>query len=147
VKRFGIEASYRLSEGSIATTSTQSPVVRLLYVVVSLLLQNVWQYLHREYVATPRRGASPLGVVVQGIHQHDVTGSVNGPRGASGRPHKPTIGRPVHSVITNQDRLRREWRRLSVNSFLILLSRSSAHLLRYRTPVSETTSCEYYLRY
>jgi len=45
-KRFGIEASYRLSEQSIATTSTQNPVVRLLYVVVSLLLQNVWRYLH-----------------------------------------------------------------------------------------------------
>ncbi len=44
-KRFGIEASYRLSEQSIATTSTQNPVVRLLYVVVSLLLQNAWRYL------------------------------------------------------------------------------------------------------
>src|SRR6056297_4346339 len=54
-KRFGIEASYRLSEESIATTTTQNPVVWLLYVVVSLLLQNVWRYLHWEYVATPRR--------------------------------------------------------------------------------------------
>jgi len=26
-------------------------------VVVSLLLQNVWRYLHYEYVATPRREA------------------------------------------------------------------------------------------
>jgi len=60
-KRFGIEASYRLSEQSIATTSTQNPVVRLLYVVVSLLLQNVWRYLHWEYVATPRRGRAPPG--------------------------------------------------------------------------------------
>ncbi|MFB1065014.1 ISH3 family transposase [Natrinema sp. H-ect4] len=59
-KRFGIEASYRLSEQSIATTSTQDPVVRLLYVVVSLLLQNVWRYLHWEYVATPRRGGRRL---------------------------------------------------------------------------------------
>ena len=55
-KRFGIEASYRLSEQSVVTTTTQNPVVRLLYVVVSLLLQNVWRYLHWEYVATPRRG-------------------------------------------------------------------------------------------
>jgi len=53
-------ASYRLSEQSIATTSTQNPVVRLLYVVVSLLLQNVWRYLHWEYVATPRRGGRRL---------------------------------------------------------------------------------------
>jgi len=31
-------------------------------VVVSLLLQNVWRYLHYRYVATPRRNrASPLG--------------------------------------------------------------------------------------
>ncbi len=59
-KRFGIEASYRLSEQSIATTSTRDPVVRLLYVVVSLLLQNVWRYLHWEYVATPRRGGRRL---------------------------------------------------------------------------------------
>jgi len=59
-KRFGIEASYRLSEQTIATTTTQSPVVRLLYVVVSLLLQNVWRYLHWEYVATPRRGGRRL---------------------------------------------------------------------------------------
>ncbi|ELZ68877.1 transposase ISH51 [Haloferax prahovense DSM 18310] len=54
-KRFGIEASYRPSEGSIATTSTQNPDV-LLYVVMSLLLQNVWRYLHWEYLTTPCRG-------------------------------------------------------------------------------------------
>jgi len=29
-------------------------------VVVSLLLQNVWRYLHYEYVATPRRGGRRL---------------------------------------------------------------------------------------
>ena len=34
--------------------------MRLLYVVVSLLLQNVWRYLHWEYVATPRRGGRRL---------------------------------------------------------------------------------------
>ena len=59
-KRFGIEASYQLSEQSIVTTTTQNPIVRLLYVVVSLLLQNVWRYLHWEYVATPRRGRRRL---------------------------------------------------------------------------------------
>jgi IS4 transposase len=57
-KRLGIEASYRLFEQSIATISTQNPVVRLLYVVVSLLLQNVWRYLHWAYVETPRRGGA-----------------------------------------------------------------------------------------
>ena len=40
-KRFDIEATYRLSGQGIATTTTQNPVVRLLCVVVSLLLQNV----------------------------------------------------------------------------------------------------------
>ncbi len=40
--------------------SWTNPVVRLLYVVVSLLLQNVWRYLHWEYVATPRRGGRRL---------------------------------------------------------------------------------------
>jgi hypothetical protein len=59
-KRFGIEASYRLSEQSIATTSTRSPVLRLLFVVVSLALQNAWRYLHWEYVSTPRRGGRQL---------------------------------------------------------------------------------------
>jgi IS4 transposase len=41
-KRFGIESSYRLSEQAIAKTTTRDPTVRLLYVAVSLLLQNVW---------------------------------------------------------------------------------------------------------
>ena len=59
-KRFGIESSYRLSEQAIATTTTRYPTVRLLYVVVSLLLQNAWRYLHHEYVATPRRGGRRL---------------------------------------------------------------------------------------
>jgi len=54
-KRFSIESSYRLSEQAIATTTTRNATVRLLYVVVSLLLQNAWRYLHYEYVATPRR--------------------------------------------------------------------------------------------
>ena len=59
-KRFGIESSYRLSEQAIATTTTRDATVRLLYVVVSLLLQNVWRYLHYKYVATPRRGGRRL---------------------------------------------------------------------------------------
>ncbi|ELY63479.1 transposase (ISH3) [Natrinema versiforme JCM 10478] len=59
-KRFGIKASYRLSEQSIATISMQGPVVRLSYVVVSLLLQNVWRYLYWEYVATSCHGRCRL---------------------------------------------------------------------------------------
>jgi hypothetical protein len=59
-KRFGIEATYRLSEASLVSTTTKDPVRRLLFVVVSLLLQNVWRYLHWKYVATPRRGGRRL---------------------------------------------------------------------------------------
>lgn len=59
-KRFGIEVSYRPSEQSIVTITTQDPAVQLLYVVMSLLLQNVWRYLHWEHVATPRRGGHRL---------------------------------------------------------------------------------------
>jgi len=60
-KRFGIESSYRLFEQAIATTTTRDPTVRLLYVVVSLLLQNVWRYLHYEYVATPAEAGVASG--------------------------------------------------------------------------------------
>ncbi len=59
-KQFGIEARYRLSEQAIATTTTRDTTVRLLYVVVSLLLQNVWRYLHYEYLATPAIGGCRL---------------------------------------------------------------------------------------
>jgi IS4 transposase len=59
-KRFGIESSYRLSEQAIVTTTTRDATVRLPYVVVSLLLQNAWRYLHYEYGATPRRGGRRL---------------------------------------------------------------------------------------
>jgi len=53
-KRFGIESSYRLFEQAIATTFPST--VRLLYVVVSLLLQNVWRYLHYGMWRRPPRG-------------------------------------------------------------------------------------------
>jgi len=59
-RRFGIESSYWLSERSIARTTTQNPVVRFLYVLLSFLLQNAWRYLHWEYVTSPRRGARRL---------------------------------------------------------------------------------------
>jgi hypothetical protein len=59
-RRFGIESTYRLSERSVANTTTQNPAVRFLYVLISFLLQNAWRYLHWEYVASPRRGARRL---------------------------------------------------------------------------------------
>jgi hypothetical protein len=59
-KRFGIEASYRLATQSLATTSSRDAGLRLLLFVVSLLLQNVWRYLHWLYAAAPRRGGRRL---------------------------------------------------------------------------------------
>jgi len=59
-KRFGIESSYRLAKQSLALTSSRDAGLRLLLFVVSLLLQNVWRYLHWMYVATPRRGGRRL---------------------------------------------------------------------------------------
>ena len=59
-RRFGIESTYRLSERPIASTTTQNPAVRFLYVLISFLLQNAWRYLYWEYVASPRRGARRL---------------------------------------------------------------------------------------
>ena len=59
-KRFGIEATYRLSEASLISTTTQDATRRLLFVVISLFMQNVWRYLHWEYAATPRRGGRRL---------------------------------------------------------------------------------------
>ena len=59
-KRFGIEASYRLAKQSLALTSSRDAGLRLVLFVVSLLLQNVWRYLHWMYVAAPRRGGRRL---------------------------------------------------------------------------------------
>jgi hypothetical protein len=59
-KRFGIEATYRLSESSLISTTSTDSTRRLLFVVISLLMQNVWRYIHWEYVATPRRGGRRL---------------------------------------------------------------------------------------
>ncbi|MFC7200656.1 ISH3 family transposase [Halospeciosus flavus] len=59
-KRFGIEASYRLAKQSLALTSSRDAGLRLLLFIVSLLLQNVWRYLHWMYVAAPRRGGRRL---------------------------------------------------------------------------------------
>lgn len=59
-KRFGIESSYRLSEDSSVSTTSTDPARRLLFVVISLLVQNVWRYIHWKFVSTPRRGGRRL---------------------------------------------------------------------------------------
>src|SRR3954452_20769142 len=54
--RFGIETSYRqMHEGRIRTT-TRSPVIRLLYVGIALVLRNLWAWLHYTLCGAPRRG-------------------------------------------------------------------------------------------
>jgi Transposase DDE domain len=55
-QRFGIESSYRqLNQGRIRT-STRSPLLRLLYVGLALILRNVYVWLHWEVLAYKRRG-------------------------------------------------------------------------------------------
>lgn len=55
-RRFGIESSYRQLHQARIRTCTRSPLLRLLYVAVALLLRNVWVWLHREVLARGRRG-------------------------------------------------------------------------------------------
>lgn len=57
-RRFGIESSYRQLHQARIKTSTKSPVLRLLFYSIALLLRNVWVWLHSEVIATPRRGSA-----------------------------------------------------------------------------------------
>ncbi|HTT44516.1 MAG TPA: transposase, partial [Thermoplasmata archaeon] len=63
-KRFGIETSYRLLGQARSITTSRSPAVRLLYVGISLLLQNEWVILKLQYASEGRQG--PTGFVVRG---------------------------------------------------------------------------------
>jgi putative transposase len=55
-KRFGIESSYRLMNQARIHTSTKNPVLRLLYIGISLLLINIWIYIQWKYLSIPRQG-------------------------------------------------------------------------------------------
>jgi putative transposase len=59
-RRYGIESSYRQMNQSRARTTTRSPLVRLLWVGLSLILRNVWIWMHYELLSTPHRGARKL---------------------------------------------------------------------------------------
>lgn len=59
-RRFGIETSYRQMHQGRARTSSRSPVLRLLYVALALVLRNLWAWLHWAVVAEPRRGGRKL---------------------------------------------------------------------------------------
>jgi hypothetical protein len=58
--RYGIESSYRQMHQSQARTTSRSPKVRLLRVGLSLILRNVWVWMHYELLSTPRHGARKL---------------------------------------------------------------------------------------
>ena len=59
-RRFGIESSYRQLHQARIRTCTRSPLLRLLYVAIALILRNVWVWLHREVLAQGRRGGGPI---------------------------------------------------------------------------------------
>jgi len=50
-KRFAIESSYRQLGQARIRTSTRSPVERLLFVLIALVLRNLWVWLHWTYFA------------------------------------------------------------------------------------------------
>lgn len=55
-KRFGIESSYKMKNLALPRTSTQNPVLRLLYMGLAFLLVNVWIYVQWMFLSTKRRG-------------------------------------------------------------------------------------------
>ena len=59
-KRSAIESSYRLFRSAPAVTTTQDPIARFAFMVVSFLLENLWLVLRWAVVARPRRGGRDL---------------------------------------------------------------------------------------
>jgi hypothetical protein len=55
-QRFGIESSYRQLNQARVRTSSRSPLLRLLFVGLALVLRNVYVWLHWEVLAKKRRG-------------------------------------------------------------------------------------------
>jgi DDE family transposase len=51
-KRFGIETSYRQMRQARIFTSTRQPQLRWVFVVVALLLRNLWVWVHEEHLRT-----------------------------------------------------------------------------------------------
>jgi len=54
--RFGIEPSYRLKHQARIRSTTQNPVLRLLYVALAFILLNLWVYLPWQNLSVTRRG-------------------------------------------------------------------------------------------
>lgn len=79
-KRFGIESSYRMMNAVRARTSSRSPELRLLYIAISLILQNAWVYINWSYMREPKQGVqeakegltldSFMGLIIEGIKSY-----------------------------------------------------------------------------
>ena len=59
-KHSAIETSYRLFRQARATTTTQDPIIRFAFVIVSFLLENLWLVLRWAVAARLRRGGRDL---------------------------------------------------------------------------------------
>jgi hypothetical protein len=60
--RSAIETAFRTMREARARTSTTDPAVRLLFILVSFLLRNLWVIVRWGVLATPRRGGRVLPV-------------------------------------------------------------------------------------
>jgi putative transposase len=58
-RRFGIETSYRQMNQARIRTCTRSPLLRLLFFAIALILRNVWVWLHYTIFAD-KRGEQPV---------------------------------------------------------------------------------------
>lgn len=58
----------------------------------------------------PPKRVSPLALAVRGVRGHGDLSSVDGPRGRSGHPRKPTTRRPVSPIIIDWGGLLPEWK-------------------------------------
>jgi hypothetical protein len=59
-KRFGIEASYRQRRQARIYTCTRNPHLRLLFVAISLLLRNLWVWIHATHLKEGSGGSMTL---------------------------------------------------------------------------------------
>ncbi len=63
-RRFGIETTYRQLHQARIRTSTRSPLLRLLYVGIALILRNVWVWLHLRVLAKRQRGGRRINLAL-----------------------------------------------------------------------------------
>src|SRR5262249_61052263 len=56
LQRFGTGGRYRRLKQTRIRTSRRSPLLRVLFVGLALVLRNVWVWLHWEVLAKKRRG-------------------------------------------------------------------------------------------